>query len=172
VSEVLKFDISKVFPAEAPAPPRVPLPTYGGERPRILIADDDPVYTLTVFDLLSRAGYEVVVAETGLEAIKELRRADHPPLAILNWNVKGISGKEICERMREAGKDVYLIVNSARPDSDEIVSGLEAGADNFLSKSVPPSELLSHVKAGLRIATRLRSARATDSGGTEGSTLH
>ena len=156
VSEPLKFDLSKVFPGEAKRPERIPRPSYGGDRIRVLIADEDPVFRLTLFDVLSRAGYEVVVGETGVEAIAELRKADHPLLAILGWKMEGMGGAEICKRMRDAEKDAYLILSHAGPATPEIVSGLEAGADHVLAKSIPPEELLAQVKAGVRIALRLQ----------------
>lgn len=158
MSEPLKFDLTKVFPKEEKRPERIPRPSSGGDRPRILVADDDPVFRFTLFDVLSRAGYEVVVAETGTEAIAELRKAENPPVAILGWKMQGIQGLEICERMRDAAKDAYLILSHEHPASPEIVAGLEAGADHVMKKSVPTEELVAQVKAGLRIARRLQNA--------------
>jgi DNA-binding response OmpR family regulator len=156
MSEPLKFDISKVFPSEAKRPERIPLPTYGGDRPRVLVADDDPVFRLMLFDVLSRGGLEPVVAETGAEAIAELRKGDHPPVAILGWTLSGMPGLEICQRMSDAAKDAYLILSHEKPASREIVAGLESGADHVLAKSIPVQELLAQVKVGLRIAARLQ----------------
>jgi DNA-binding response OmpR family regulator len=102
------------------------------------------------------AGYEPVVAVTGTDAITELRRADHPPVAILDCDIPGMLATEICERMRDAGKDVYLILIREKPTSHEIVSGLESGADLYLSHSIPPEELIAHVKVGVRIISRQR----------------
>jgi len=159
MAEPLKFDMAKVFPTEEKRPERIPRPSLGGDRPRILVADDDPVFRFTLFDVLTRAGYEVVVAETGTEAIAELRKAENPPVAILGWKMQGIQGLEICERMRDAAKDAYLILSHEQPASGEIVEGLEAGADHVMKKSVPTEELVAQVKAGLRIARRLQDAR-------------
>jgi DNA-binding response OmpR family regulator len=157
VSEPLKFDMTGIFPAEARRPERLPLPTYGGDRPRVLVADDDPVFRLMLFDVLARAGFEVAVAETGREAIAELRKVDHPPVAILGWSLAGMSGLEICQRMLEAAKEVYLILCHENPASEQIVTGLDGGADLVVGKSVPVQELAAHVRAGLRIAARLHS---------------
>ena len=159
MSEDLKFDISGIFPAEAKRPDRIPLPSYGGDRPRVLAADEDPVFRLMLFDMLARAGYEAVVAETGTEAIAELRKVDQPPVAILGWNLSGMAGLEICRRMQDAGKEVYLILNHENPTSPEIVSGLNSGAHCVLAKSIPVQELVAHVKVGLRIAARLQACR-------------
>ncbi len=149
-------DLSKVFPvADAKVKP-IPMQSSGGSKPRILIGDDDPVYTLTIFEFLVKAGYEVMVTEVGTDAIAELRKADHPPVAILDSKMPGMSGLEICDRMRDAGKNAYLILSNATPTTQEIVAGLEAGADLYISKSMPPEELLAHINAGLRIVNRQR----------------
>jgi len=155
--DALQFsDLAKVFPTPEGKPKPIPMVSSGGQKPRILIGDGDPVYTLTVFQHLVEAGYEVVVTEVGTDAIAELRKADHPPVAILDWKLPGMDGTEICERMRDAGKNVYLILTSAKPTTQEIVAGLEMGADLFLSKSLPPQELVAHVKVGVRIIHRQR----------------
>lgn len=156
VSE-LKFDISGIFPAEAKRTERLPLPTYGGDRLRVLVADDDPVFRLMLFDVLVRAGFEVAVAETGTEAIAELRKADHPPVAILGWNLAGMPGLEICRRMLDAAKGVYLVLIHENPSSQDIVKGLDSGADVVLAKSVPVQELAAHVRVGVRIVARIQS---------------
>lgn len=120
----------------------------------MLIADEDPVRRLMLYDLLSRAGFAVVVCESGMEAIRELRPLDHPPLAILSENLRGMGGREICERMRDAAKEVYLILNCERVTSDILAAGLDAGADHVSAASAPEVELLAYVKAGLRAVVR------------------
>jgi CheY-like chemotaxis protein len=123
-------------------------------RPRVLLGEDDPVHSLTLHHFLTQAGYDVFVAVTGTGAITELRKADHPAVAILSTGLPEMSGLEICKRMRDADKDVYVIVYRDRPTSAEIIAGLDAGADLVLPKSVPPEELLAHVKVGSRIIGR------------------
>jgi len=157
----LKFDFSKVFPAEPPKAPRVPLPSFGGDRPRVLIADEDPVRRLMFFDLLTRTGNEVVVCENGREAIQALRQTDHPRLAILHWTLSGMSGLEICGRMREANKDVFLILTSdGVPATQQIVTGLNAGADVVLAHGADAVLWEAQVKAGLRVMETVRAARS------------
>jgi len=153
--DALKFpDISKIFPeAEQPKVKPLQMQTFG-DKPRVLLGDDDPVHSLSVFQALAQAGYEVVLAVTGTDAISELRKADNPPVAILRSNLPGMSGIEICERMRDAAKEVYLVVYSEAPSSAEIVSGLESGADLLVPQSIPPAELIAHVKVGMRIVGR------------------
>jgi DNA-binding response OmpR family regulator len=153
----LKFtDLAKVFPAADGKPKPMQMPSSGGLKTRILIGDDDPVHTLTIFQTLVEAGYEVVVAERGTDAIAELRKADHPPVAILERRLPGMDGLEICERMRDAGKNVFLILYSVQPTTAEMVAGLEKGADLYLSKTIAPALLVAQIQAGLRTVARLR----------------
>jgi DNA-binding response OmpR family regulator len=149
-------DLAKVFPTPEGKPKPMQMASSGGHKQRILIGDDDPVYTLTLFQCLVEAGYEVVVTEVGTDAIAELRKADHPVVAILDWKMPGMDGLEICERMRDADKNIYLIVSSEEPATSEIVAGLERGADLYLAKSVPLEEVLAYVKVGLRTVDRQR----------------
>lgn len=147
-------DLAKVFPSAKGTPKPIQMPSSGGGKPRVLLGEDDPVETLTLFQTLAEAGFEVVMATNGTDAIAELRKADHPPVAILERQLPGMSGLEICERMRDAGKHVYLILLGRAPASAEIITGLESGADLYLPKSIPPAELAAHVKVGLRIIGR------------------
>ncbi|MEP6669464.1 MAG: response regulator [Chthoniobacter sp.] len=153
--ESLKFpDVSKIFP-QAELNKVKPLQVaISGDHPRVLLAEDDPVHSLTLFHFLSQAGYEVVVAVTGPDAITELRKADHPPVAILRAELPGMKGVEICQRMSDAGKNLFLILYSEQPTTEQIVATLEAGADLHLPKSIPAKELLAHVKVGSRIIAR------------------
>lgn len=150
-------DLEKVFPASEAKPKPIQMVSSGGSRPRVLIAEDDPLYSLGLFERLVLAGYEVVVAVTGTDAIAELRKADHPPVAILAATLPGMNAAEICERMRDAGKDVYLILLSPAPTTQDVISGLEIGADEVFSKSILLEELVAHVRVGVRIISRMRS---------------
>jgi two-component system response regulator PrrA len=155
--ESLKFpDISKIFPQTEQQKVKPLQMQSFGDKPRVLLADDDPVHSLAVFQSLAQAGYEVILTITGTDAISELRKADHPPVAILRSKLPGMTGIEICDRMREAVKDLYLIVYSEAPTSAEIVAGLESGADLLVSHSLPLAELVAHVKVGMRITGRLQ----------------
>jgi DNA-binding response OmpR family regulator len=117
------------------------------------------VHSIAVYQSLAQAGFEVVLAVTGTDAISELRKAEHPPVAILHSKLPGMSGIEICQRMQDAVKDLYLIVYSVAPSSAEIVAGLEAGADLIVSELLPPAELVAHVKVGMRIISRQQTNR-------------
>jgi DNA-binding response OmpR family regulator len=149
-------DMSKVFPGRTAKPTSIPLPPSTGEKPRILIADENPVHRLTLFQFLTEAGYELVIAENGTEAIAEMRKPNHPPVAILDSMLPGMSGSEICKRMRSVEKLVYLILSSDKTGKQEAATALETGADSFLPRPIVREELLALVKSGLRIIGRQR----------------
>lgn len=151
-------DLSKVFPAPEAKMKPIPMQSSGTVTARILLANNDPVFALALFPSLVQAGYEVVVTESGNDAIAELRNAVHPPVAIIDRNLPGMDAMEICQRMRDADKNIYLILIEDNATTPSVVAGLEGGADLYLSKSVPPEELLSYVKVGLRATNRQRTA--------------
>jgi CheY-like chemotaxis protein len=140
-------EFSKIFPKAAEKPVSIPLPTSNGAKTRILVAEADPVVRLVLFQFLAQGGYEVVMAETGNDAIAELRKANSPPIAILESGLSGMTADEICRRMRSADKLVYLILLG---QDLSITDCLEAGADTYLRKPVVENELLGHIKLGLR----------------------
>jgi DNA-binding response OmpR family regulator len=149
-------DKSKVFPGPTAKPLSIPLPPSTGEKTRVLVADEDPVNRLTLFQFLTEAGYEVVITENGHEAIAELRRTNHPVVAVLDLTLPGMSGGEICKRMRSVEKLVYLILSSDDTGKEEAAAALESGADSYLARPIVREELLAVVKSGLRIIGRQR----------------
>ena len=129
---------------------------------RILVADDEAVSRQVLAGLLKRAGHEVETAVEGEDALARLLRPDGPSIALLDWQMPGVDGIEICRRLRQEGRpgrDIYLILVSARADRREIILGLEAGADDFLPKPVDGDELRARVMVGER-QLRLQADRA------------
>lgn len=121
---------------------------------RILVAEDDPILRRLLEATLSKSGYEVVLAEDGGRAWALLQRDDAPRLAVLDWMMPEIDGLEVCRRARAAqGSDgyLYVILLTARGRKEDIVAGLEAGADDYLTKPFDPHELRSRVRVGERI---------------------
>ena len=82
-------DLAKVFPTSKSAPKPIQMASSGGDKPRILLGEDDPMETLTLFQTLAEAGFELVTTTNGTDAIAELRKADHPPVAILEQRLPG-----------------------------------------------------------------------------------
>jgi two-component system cell cycle response regulator len=122
---------------------------------KILIADDDPVSLLYLQDALQDWGYEVVTASDGRTACEALQQPGAPMLAILDWVMPGMDGIEVCRRIRETVKDryIYLIMLTAKTETEFIVQALNAGADDFISKPFDMDELQVRVRAGRRIST-------------------
>jgi DNA-binding response OmpR family regulator len=124
-----------------------------GSPARILIADDDLVSRRLVQVTLVNWGYEVVVTSDGTEAWQALTAPDAPPLAILDWMMPGLDGRELCYRIRERGavEPTYIILLTAKSEKEDIAVGLEAGADDYLTKPFDRVELRARVRAGLRV---------------------
>ena len=125
------------------------------ERPklRVLVAEDNPVFQSMLGNMLGRWGYQAVTARDGEEAWKILESEDSPRLAILDWMMPGLDGVEICRRVRAAGHEpyVYIVLLTARTESRDLVEGMDAGADDYLTKPFRNHELRVRLRAGKRI---------------------
>ena len=120
---------------------------------KILVAEDDALSRTLLERTLLRAGYEVISAINGTAALEELTRDDPPRLALLDWVMPEKSGVEVCREMRRK-KDqayTYLILLSSRESKEDIVHGLESGADDYLTKPFDSDELKARLRVGERI---------------------
>jgi len=119
---------------------------------QVLIAEDNEVSRRLLEILIGGWGYDIISAADGKEAWKLLQE-NNCQLAILDWMMPGMDGLEVCRRLRALeDKDyVYVIVLTAREERQDIVTGLEAGADDYMVKPFDNSELRSRIKAGERI---------------------
>ncbi len=120
-------------------------------KTRILVAEDDAVSRELILSRLNKWGYEAVIANDGLEAMTILRNHDAPSLAILDWMMPEMDGLEICRRMREVEKSIYIILLTARSSKTDVVEGLRAGADDYLIKPFDKDELHARILVGLRV---------------------
>lgn len=118
---------------------------------KVVIAEDDPVSREILQSMLAKWGFEVLSAQDGREAMEMLRAQTEPVLAILDWMMPGMEGPEICRRLREVSKSVYILLLTARTGKEPIVEGLRAGADDFLSKPFDKEELRARLNVGARI---------------------
>jgi len=120
---------------------------------RILIAEDDVTSRLLLKRVLENWGYEVTVTKNGAEALQALLAEDAPRLAILDWMMPGMDGVEVCRRVRsrETLQPPYIILLTALEDKKGVVTGLEAGADDYVGKPYDPDELHARLEVGRRL---------------------
>jgi diguanylate cyclase (GGDEF)-like protein len=120
---------------------------------RVLVAEDDTSSRSLLQEHLTRWGYEVVTAKEGKQALDLLEPEGGPQLAVVDWLLPGrIDGIEICRRMRNRQVPyVYILLLTAKDRKEDLIAGLEAGADDFLSKPYFPAELKARLRAGQRI---------------------
>jgi diguanylate cyclase (GGDEF)-like protein len=123
------------------------------EPVKVLIAEDDAVSRRVVEKLIAKWGYEALPAKDGLEAWAVLEREDRPPLAILDWMMPGLSGPDLCRRVRQQTDRpyLYILLLTARTQESDLIEGLESGADDYLTKPVRAQELRARLYAGQRI---------------------
>ena len=126
---------------------------------RVLAADDDQGILSTLERTLRSWGYEVISAHDGMEAWKVAKRSDAPPIVILDWDMPGISGLEVCRLLRQTphGEDIYVLMLTGRQEKQDLIEALEAGADDFLSKPFHARELQLRLAKGVSFqANRVR----------------
>src|SRR5438445_9868482 len=109
---------------------------------KVLIADDEPVSRRLLELSLGRWGYHVVVASDGLEVERILAEPGAPKLLILDWLMPGVDGVQLCREIREAESEsyTYVLLLTSKRAKDDIVEGLESGADDYLTKPFDPHE--------------------------------
>ena len=120
---------------------------------KILIADDDAVSRRLLEATLDGWGYEVVTATGGAAAWKMLSKPDAPHLAILDWMMPDLDGLEVCRRVRDlpGGDRLYVLVLTAKTQKEDVVAGLQSGADDYVLKPFHLDELKARVAVGRRI---------------------
>lgn len=120
---------------------------------KILIAEDDPVSRHVLTANLTNWGHEVVAVSNGLEAWQALQKIDAPHLAILDWMMPAMEGPEVCRRLRQSAREIetYVILLTARQGVAEVVKGIAAGADDYLTKPYHRDELCVRVQVGVRM---------------------
>jgi DNA-binding response OmpR family regulator len=116
---------------------------------KILLVEDDIKLAQFIEMELSCEGYEVKIAHNGLDGLTEARQSP-PDLVILDWMMPGMTGVEICRRLRATGSKVPIILVTAKDEISDRVTGLDAGADDYVVKPFSIEELLARIRSNLR----------------------
>jgi DNA-binding response OmpR family regulator len=128
---------------------------------KILIAEDDATSRAILKSMLLSWGHEVVEARDGNEAWKIFSKKNSPKMAILDWIMPGISGADLCRKLRArpSVSPLYLLLLTVRVDNADVVEGLEAGADDYIRKPYNKEELKARLGVGERVL-KLETAQA------------
>jgi DNA-binding response OmpR family regulator len=128
----------------------VPAPLADDSIP-VVIAEDDPVSRRLITTIIEMGGHRTIVTNDGDEAMSALRAQKKPCIAVVDWMMPGVDGAEICRRIRESDRSVYIIMVTARGTKKDTVEGIDHGADDYLVKPFDPEELLARIRTGLRV---------------------
>jgi diguanylate cyclase (GGDEF)-like protein len=120
---------------------------------KILVADDDLISRKLLAGLLAKWGYETEIFDNGLDAERALLAQGAPQLAILDWMMPGLDGLQVVRSLREANTPAYsyVLLLTSKGQKEDILAGLDAGADDYLKKPVDPDELRARLRVGERI---------------------
>ena len=120
---------------------------------KILIADDSLVSRHLLEATLRKWGYEVTVACDGEEALSLLQKDDAPAVAILDWMMPGMTGLEVCRRVRLRAREpyTYILLLTSKSQKEDLIEGMEAGADDYITKPFDQHELQVRLRAGSRL---------------------
>jgi diguanylate cyclase (GGDEF)-like protein len=119
----------------------------------VLVVEDSAVYRDMLASCLRESGYDVSVAEDGLQAWEILQKDNAPNLLIIDWMLPGLDGIELCRRIRarQTSPDPYVLLLSAQEKKQDLIEGLNAGADDYLTKPFDVNELRARLRSGARI---------------------
>jgi PAS domain S-box-containing protein len=120
---------------------------------KILVAEDNAFSRTLLKKTLVKAGYDVVVAENGDAAWEMLQQEETPKLALIDWIMPGLSGVELCRKIRELETPIpiYVILLTAKTEKEDVLEGFAAGADDFIKKPFDSGELLARLQVGRRL---------------------
>ena len=121
--------------------------------PQILVADDSPVFREMLQKMLREWGYEALAVPDGQQAWDVLRQDNGPRLALLDWMMPGMEGAEVCRQVRARvhSRYVYMVLLSVRAELEDVVRGMESGADDYIVKPFQVDELRARLRAGQRV---------------------
>jgi len=134
-----------------PLPPALQSNSNGFHR--VLVAEDDPLYRRALQHFLAGKGYVVQLVSDGLQALQHALSPDAPRLLVLDWMMPGLAGPEVCRRLRATPRDhyQYILLLTAKHTTADIVEGLDAGADDYLTKPFNVHEFFARMHVGERM---------------------
>jgi len=129
---------------------------------KILLVEDSPVERHRIGEYLAQWGLEYNAVANGSEAVKLVLSPEPPDLVLLDWLLPGLDGIEVCRKIRELGISrtyIYTVMLTGKNRKQDLLTAMEAGADDYLSKPVDPSELRARILVGKRIIELQQSLR-------------
>ena len=120
---------------------------------KILIADDEETVLQLLDSLLTKWGFETVLCGNGKDAWEIIQQEDAPDILLLDWIMPDMNGVELCRKVRELKKEPspYIMILTAKDKKEDIIEGIESGADNYITKPFFPHELKVRIQAGQRM---------------------
>ncbi len=120
---------------------------------KLLVADDENLQRLLIVKFLKEFGYDVVECSDGNQAWEVMLSEDSPRLLVLDWVMPGLSGVELCRKVRERIKEhyIYILLLTSKDDPEDVIEGMDAGADDYICKPFNKHELGVRLRAGKRI---------------------
>ncbi len=131
---------------------------------KILVVDDDDIALAVAKKILQNDNYEVILAENGQDALDILRQGEIK-IVVSDWNMPNVTGIDLCRQVRSFSSlgYIYIILVTARSSKEDMLQGLSAGADDFISKPMEPAELLARVQNAERVLAMERDLRQSES---------
>lgn len=122
------------------------------EKEKILVADDDLTSRLILTSALKKWGYDPIPVTDGNKALEILSKPDSPLIAILDWVMPGIDGIDVVKKVKSMEKEIYpyIIMLTTKTEKEDVIAGLEAGADDYIRKPFDNEELWARIKVGIR----------------------
>ena len=135
--------------------PAPPFPNSKAALTRVLVAEDNDKTRIALVFLLQRQGFELIVVNDGQAAFNVLSGSNPPQIALLDWEMPGLDGLQVCRAVRALPGEryTYIIMITAHDQASDVLAAFAAGVDDFLSKPADSAQLLARLRSGERVLT-------------------